>query len=142
MGVSVPAGEDFPSPRRSLSSSPPLGGQSWGEPVRDAYQYIHDHRPRFLDELFLLLRQPSISAQDLGVKECAQLLKKQMEDIGVPARILPTAGRPVVFGEIKADARARTVLIYGHYDVQPPDPLELWQSPPFELCRRLLGGGV
>ncbi len=100
--------------------------------MQDVYRYIDENRDRFLDELFLLLKQPSISAHNQGVKECAQLLQRQMEQIGVPARILPTAGHPVVFGEIKANAGARTVLIYGHYDVQPPEPLELWLSPPFE----------
>ena len=100
--------------------------------MREIYKYVDEHRGRFLDELFLLLRQVSISAQNQGVKECAQLLQRQMEEIGIPTRILPTAGHPVVFGEIKAQPGARTVLIYGHYDVQPPDPLDLWHSPPFE----------
>jgi acetylornithine deacetylase/succinyl-diaminopimelate desuccinylase-like protein len=100
--------------------------------MKDIYRYVDENRDRFLGELFLLLKQPSISAQDRGVKECAQLLRRQMEEIGIPARVLPTAGHPIVFGEIKAGAMAKTVLIYGHYDVQPPEPLELWQSPPFE----------
>jgi len=66
------------------------------------------------------------------VAECAALLKRQMEAIGVPARVVPTAGHPVVYGEVQAPGAKRTVLIYGHYDVQPPEPLELWHTPPFE----------
>ena len=100
--------------------------------MQDIFQYVEQNRERFLAELFTLLRQPSISAQNVGVSECAHLLKFQMEAIGIPARVLPTAGHPVVFGELKAPGAARTLLIYGHYDVQPPDPLDLWRTPPFE----------
>jgi len=100
--------------------------------MQDIYAYIDQNRDRFLAELFLLLRQPSVSAQSQGVADCAELLKRQMDDIGIPARVLPTAGNPVVYGELKCDGANRTVLIYGHYDVQPADPIELWNSPPFE----------
>lgn len=98
----------------------------------EIFHYVDQHRDRFLDELFVLLRQPSISAQNIGVTECAELLARQMQQVGIPARILPTAGHPVVYGEVPAPAATRTVLIYGHYDIQPPEPLELWKSPPFE----------
>jgi acetylornithine deacetylase/succinyl-diaminopimelate desuccinylase-like protein len=93
---------------------------------------VQQNRERFLAELFALLRQPSISAQNVGVAECAALLQRQMEAIGIPARIVPTVGHPVVYGEVQAPGATRTVLIYGHYDVQPPEPLELWHTPPFE----------
>lgn len=96
------------------------------------FRYVDQHRERFLRELFDLLRQPSISAQDVGVGECAGLLARQMEAIGIPTRILPTAGHPVVYGELASPGAARTVLVYGHYDIQPPEPLDLWRSPPFE----------
>ncbi len=102
----------------------------------EIFRYVDQNRRRFLDELFVLLRQPSISAQNHGVTECAHLLKRHMEDIGIPARILSTGGHPVVHGELKADGAKRTILIYGHYDVQPPDPIELWDSPPFEPTLR------
>src|SRR5574341_57330 len=98
----------------------------------EIFRYVDQNRQRFLDELFVLLRQPSISAQNHGVTECAHLLTQQMQDIGIPARILSTGGHPVVQGELKADGANRTILIYGHYDVQPADPLESWKSPPFE----------
>ena len=100
--------------------------------MKQIFGFVDQNRDRFLGELSTLLRQPSISALNQGVTECAELLKRQMEDIGIPAKILPTAGHPVVFGELKSPGAARTVLIYGHYDVQPPDPLDLWTTPPFE----------
>jgi acetylornithine deacetylase/succinyl-diaminopimelate desuccinylase-like protein len=100
--------------------------------MQDIFRYVDRHRDRFMTELCALIRQPSISAQNVGVAECAALLASQLEAIGVTARILPTAGHPVVFGEVRAPGAARTLLIYGHYDVQPPEPLELWKTPPFE----------
>jgi acetylornithine deacetylase/succinyl-diaminopimelate desuccinylase-like protein len=96
------------------------------------FRYVDQHRARFLDELCALVRQPSISAQNVGVAECAELLRGQMEAVGIPAEILPTGGHPVVYGEMSAPGAKRAVLIYGHYDVQPPEPLELWRTPPFE----------
>lgn len=99
--------------------------------MKDIFDYIDYNRDRFLSELFLLLSQPSISTQDKGVRECAELLAGQMKDIGITTKILPTAGFPVVFGELKSKNSKKTLLIYGHYDVQPPEPLELWDSTPF-----------
>jgi acetylornithine deacetylase/succinyl-diaminopimelate desuccinylase-like protein len=87
--------------------------------MHEIFRYVDRNRDRFLGELFALLRQPSISAQNLGVAECATLLKSQLEAIGVAAQIFPTTGHPVVFGEVKAPGAKRTILIYGHYDVQP-----------------------
>lgn len=100
--------------------------------MQDIFRYVDQHRDRFMAELCTLVRQPSISAQNVGVAECAALLNSQLEAIGVAARILPTAGHPVVFGEVQSPGARRTLLIYGHYDVQPPEPLELWKTPPFE----------
>jgi acetylornithine deacetylase/succinyl-diaminopimelate desuccinylase-like protein len=100
--------------------------------MNEIFAYVDQHRDRFVNELCTLVRQPSISAQNVGVAECAQLVKSQMEAIGIPGQILPTAGHPVVFGELKSPGATRTVLIYGHYDVQPPEPLDLWRTPPFE----------
>jgi acetylornithine deacetylase/succinyl-diaminopimelate desuccinylase-like protein len=100
--------------------------------VDDVFAYVASHRDRFVDELCRLLRQPSISAQDVGVKECAELVRDAVVAAGLDARVLPTGGHPVVYGEGRAAGGARTVLIYGHYDVQPPEPLEAWTTPPFE----------
>ncbi len=95
------------------------------------YQYIDDHKEQFIHELMPLLAQPSISTQGIGIKECTRLLKRMMESIGIETQIIPTDGHPVVFGHIRGKS-AKTLLVYGHYDVQPPDPLEEWESDPFQ----------
>ncbi|HSB77965.1 MAG TPA: M20/M25/M40 family metallo-hydrolase [Candidatus Methylomirabilis sp.] len=97
---------------------------------------IQARRDEFLNTLFRLLRQPSISTQGVGVVECAELVRTILEEHGISARILPTAGLPVVYGERAAGPGVKTILIYGHYDVQPPDPCEAWLSPPFEPTLR------
>jgi len=93
--------------------------------------YIEDNRERFLDELFTFLRQPSISTRNEGMEDCAELLAQMMRDAGIETTIMPTPRHPVVYGEIKR-GDGPTVLVYGHYDVQPPEPLDHWTSPPFE----------
>ncbi len=95
--------------------------------------FVKTNKDRFITELMGLLRQPSISTQGEGVPECAQLLKKEMERVGITTSLYETPMNPVVFGEVTSSASTNTILIYGHYDVQPPEPLELWESPPFEL---------
>jgi len=97
-------------------------------PVLD---FVDANSSRFVEDLRELIRQPSISAQDKGVKECAELLQRKMVEAGIDARIMPTARHPVVFGEVKGKSAKKTLLFYGHYDVQPPEPLEEWKSPPF-----------
>jgi acetylornithine deacetylase/succinyl-diaminopimelate desuccinylase-like protein len=94
--------------------------------------YLKAHEDFYLDIFFRLLRQPSVSAQRLGVVECAALLRDSMEMLGVEAEVLSTAGLPIVYGQLEVDPGAPTVLLYGHYDVQPPEPYEAWISPPFE----------
>ena len=93
--------------------------------------YIDKTLNQSLDELKKYVAQPSISAQNLGLKECAQLVKEMLEKRGFSAEIMATEGAPVVFAERKGKVD-KTILIYNHYDVQPPEPLELWDSPPFE----------
>lgn len=100
--------------------------------MKDVYRYIEENHSRYLDELFSLLRIPSISTRNQGIRECAELLAGMMEQAGVPARIIDTERHPVVFGELKNPGASKTLLIYGHYDVQPPEPLDLWISSPFE----------
>lgn len=99
-------------------------------------QYINSHKDRFLDELLELLKIPSISADPAytdDVAKAADFVKKSLEKAGVDiAEIHPTAGHPIVYAEKMVADDLPTVLVYGHYDVQPPDPLELWDSPPFE----------
>lgn len=99
-------------------------------------EYIEANRERFLDELVQWLRIPSISS-DPNSKEnmvkAAEYLKQRFVEQGVDkAEIYPTAGHPIVYAEKISDPYKPTVLVYGHYDVQPPDPLDLWTSPPFE----------
>jgi len=93
--------------------------------------YVEANRSRWLDELFQLLRQPSISTRDEGIRECASLLARFMAEARIKTQIMETARHPVVYGEILRDG-SPTLLIYGHYDCQPPEPLEEWTSPPFE----------
>ncbi len=98
--------------------------------------YIKDNKQKFLDELFSLLRIPSVSADPKykdDVFKTADFVKNSLVQAGVDmAEICPTAGYPIVYGEKIIDPSLPTVLVYGHYDVQPADPLELWDSPAFE----------
>jgi acetylornithine deacetylase/succinyl-diaminopimelate desuccinylase-like protein len=98
--------------------------------------YQEQHKERFLDELLALLRIPSVSAKtehkDDMVK-CAEEVRQRLLEAGADkAEIYPTEGHPVVYGEKIIDPSKPTVLVYGHYDVQPPEPLELWHSGPFD----------
>jgi acetylornithine deacetylase/succinyl-diaminopimelate desuccinylase-like protein len=86
----------------------------------------------YVETLFRLLRQPSISAQGVGVDECAELVVEALQDAGIDAKILQTDGSPVAYGEVGPDDAPFTLLVYGHYDVQPPEPLDEWDSEPFE----------
>jgi len=95
-------------------------------------EYVANNEDQFLEKLFVLLRQKSISTQNIGIAETSEMLKEIMEAIGIKTQLIPTDGYPVVYGEIINDPHAFTLLIYGHYDVQPPDPVEKWDSPPFE----------
>jgi len=103
--------------------------------MEKVFAYIDQNLNRFIEELFVLLRQPSVSARWEGVEECSRLLVGMMEKIGVKTRILPMGGKrnpPLVYGEVLNPEVRRTLLIYGHFDVQPPEPLEAWISPPFQ----------
>lgn len=99
-------------------------------------EYLSQNKDRFLDELLDLLRIPSVSADSnykADVARCADSVKENLLKAGcTKAEICPTAGHPIVYGEKIIDPSAPTVLVYGHYDVQPADPLELWTSGPFE----------
>lgn len=98
--------------------------------------YLQENQQRFLDELCALLRIPSVSADPAhqqDVRKAAEWIHRHFLEIGVDrAEIVETGGHPVVYAEKLVDASLPTVLVYGHYDVQPPDPLDLWNSPPFE----------
>ncbi len=99
-------------------------------------EYVANNKQRFLDELFELLRFPSVSADPkyaADVKNTAEFVAQKLRDAGADkVEVCPTAGHPIVYGEKLIDPAKPTILVYGHYDVQPADPLELWETPPFE----------
>lgn len=98
-------------------------------------EYIKEHEGRFLEELFALIRIPSISAKTEhkeDMQRCARYWQEHLQGLGVQAEVYQTAGNPIVYGEYIIDTSAPTVLVYGHYDVMPAEPLELWKSEPFE----------
>jgi acetylornithine deacetylase/succinyl-diaminopimelate desuccinylase-like protein len=98
--------------------------------------YLSEHQERFIQELLSLLRIPSVSADKAfkeHVHEAASFIAEKLVAAGADnVEICPSAGYPIVYGEKLVDKNLPTVLVYGHYDVQPADPLELWTSPPFE----------
>jgi acetylornithine deacetylase/succinyl-diaminopimelate desuccinylase-like protein len=102
----------------------------------DFKNYINENKDRFLSELFELLRIPSISSESAkkgDIIKAAEFIKERFEDLNVDkAEICETAGNPIVYAEKIIDPALPTVLVYGHYDVQPVDPIELWTSAPFE----------
>jgi len=99
-------------------------------------EYQDKNQQRFLDEMLELLRIPSISAKTEkkeDMRKCAELVKQRLLDSGADrAEVMNTDGHPVVYAEKIIDSKKPTVLVYGHYDVQPPEPLELWHSGPFD----------
>ena len=99
-------------------------------------KYLADNRQRFMDELFELIRIPSISAQSVhkpDMIKCAEWLAASLKEAGADrAEVMPTEGNPVVYAEKIIDPKKPTVLVYGHYDVMPVDPVELWHTDPFE----------
>ncbi len=100
--------------------------------LSDVFAYIDDHSQNFLARLIDYVRRPSVSASGEGMEAMADYLLAILAKIGVSARLLPTRGWPVVMGDYFINADLPTVLLYGHYDVQPPEPLEAWTTPPFE----------
>ncbi|MDR0394722.1 MAG: dipeptidase [Tannerella sp.] len=98
--------------------------------------YIQENQERFIEELFSLIRIPSVSSKREHKSDmiaCAERWKELLLSTGMTrAEVMPTAGNPVVYGERILSPEAKTVLVYGHYDVMPPEPLELWESDPFK----------
>lgn len=104
--------------------------------IRRIDDYIDQHVDGWMEELARLCAIPSVSARHEGIDECAALVKQLLDARGFSTEISSTAGHPVVFGETRGADEGHTLLFYNHYDVQPPEPLELWESPPYELTRR------
>lgn len=97
--------------------------------MQDVFDYIDAHQETFVQRVQRLCRQPSIAAQNVGIQETARMVAQLMEEVGVRPEQYATNGAPVVYGTVGSGTP--TLLIYNHYDVQPPEPLELWESPPF-----------
>jgi acetylornithine deacetylase/succinyl-diaminopimelate desuccinylase-like protein len=95
------------------------------------YSWVDEHKDQCIEELRRVVRQPSIAAQDRGVKECARLLVEMMSGLGIEARAIGAGGQPVVFGHLPSRSGNKTLVVYNHYDVQPPEPLEEWETDPF-----------
>ena len=103
--------------------------------MNDVFQYIDQHADLYVERLRLLCQQPSVAAQGYGVAECAEMVKTMLDGLGAATQLLPTGGPPVVYGEL-AGRGDRTLSFYDHYDVQPPEPLELWDSEPLGAAVR------
>jgi acetylornithine deacetylase/succinyl-diaminopimelate desuccinylase-like protein len=95
-------------------------------------RHLAQHLDGWLAELTVLCRVPSVSARHEGVEECAVLVAASLAGRGFSAEVIPSDGHPIVLAHAEGANPARTMLLYNHYDVQPPEPLELWESPPFE----------
>lgn len=100
--------------------------------LQSIFEYVEKNRESFIDRLCNYLRMPSISAHGEGIAETGQFLSEWLKGLGLETELIPTAGWPVVCGRRNDAPGKPTVILYGHYDVQPPDPLEEWVSPPFE----------
>ncbi|MCK5429411.1 MAG: M20/M25/M40 family metallo-hydrolase, partial [Anaerolineales bacterium] len=113
-------------------------------PFNKTDAYLETHLNESIAELSKLVSQPSVAAQNWGLIECAELVRDMLQRRDFNVEIMSTGGAPVVYAE-RSGRSDKTLLFYNHYDVQPPEPLELWDSPPFEPVIRdgkLFGRGV
>jgi acetylornithine deacetylase/succinyl-diaminopimelate desuccinylase-like protein len=92
--------------------------------------FVAAQHDRMVEDLKAFVAQPSVAATNLGMGEMAALVQQRLERIGATVQQIPTGGAPIVYAELGSGPR--TLLIYNHYDVQPPDPIDLWTTPPFE----------
>jgi acetylornithine deacetylase/succinyl-diaminopimelate desuccinylase-like protein len=99
-------------------------------------RHLAEHLDEWMAELRELCAVPSVSARHEGIEACAALVGRMLERRGFAVTVSPTPGHPIVLAKASGANHERTLLFYNHYDVQPPEPLELWQSPPFELTER------
>ncbi len=113
--------------------------------LNSVFAHIDSQRDAFIERLLAYVSRPSISAHGVGIAETADFLLDFLAGLGMEAQLLPSEGWPFVYGKRMDQPGAPTVLLYGHYDVQPPDPLDAWISPPFEpeiRNGRIYGRGV
>jgi acetylornithine deacetylase/succinyl-diaminopimelate desuccinylase-like protein len=96
--------------------------------MQAVYDYIDAHADEYVEDLQTLVRQPSISAQGIGLRECAVMVRDMMHGDGLDADLYElNGGPPVVYGHMTTPQSQRTMLCYAHYDVQPPEPLDAWR---------------
>ncbi|MBG6165714.1 acetylornithine deacetylase/succinyl-diaminopimelate desuccinylase-like protein [Labrenzia sp. EL_195] len=100
------------------------------------FAHIDANADEFVARVMDYVRHPSISAHDIGIRKVAEMLVSHLDGLGFDAGLVETPGHPFVLGHLTVDPSKPTVLLYGHYDVQPPDPLDAWISPPFEPTLR------
>src|SRR5262245_21914078 len=106
---------------------------SLAEPdLEKLFDHVEANREAFIARVMDYVRHPSISAHDVGIGEVAAILVDMLNSLGMEAQAVQTRNHPMVLGRRNVSSGRPTVLFYGHYDVQPPEPLELWESPPFE----------
>ncbi len=113
--------------------------------LEDALRRAEETGEEALEVLRRLVAQPSVGTRSEGIEESVLLLREVMEEAGICTRLLQNGGAPAIYGEVEGPPGAPTVLFYGHYDVQPPEPVEAWSSPPFEPSvrgGRIYGRGV
>lgn len=119
-----------PLPASTVTATAPVNPA-----LRQVLEFVDEHRQQFQEDLTELLRIPSVSADSAfrgDVQRAAQWLVEHLKQIGLAVELVETAGHPLVYAESPPVPDAPVVLVYGHYDVQPPDPLDQWKSPPFE----------
>ncbi|SFE59831.1 Acetylornithine deacetylase/Succinyl-diaminopimelate desuccinylase [Sulfitobacter brevis] len=100
--------------------------------IDSIFDYIEENQDAYVQRVMDYVSHPSISAHNIGIREVATMLVDHLKELEFEARLVETPGHPFVLGHRDVDPAKPTVLLYGHYDVQPPDPLEAWVSPPFE----------
>ena len=114
--------------------------------VPKAWKYAQKNESKFISDLMKLVSQPSISSKNIGLKECAELVRQMMDELGIHARIMKVPNGPdAIYGEMKGENDAKTLVIYNHYDVQPTEPLDEWKSEPFKPVireKKIYGRGV
>jgi len=101
------------------------------EVLREIYEYIDENSQRFVEDLRKLCQQPSISTQNIGIIDCIDLVQSMMSEVGIESEVVQTKGYPMIIGLQIFEEAEKTIGFYNHYDVQPPEPLELWETPPF-----------
>jgi len=100
--------------------------------LEKVYEYIDFNQQNFIKDLVRLVNQPSVSAKNEGIQECAKIVEEMMKKIGFSTKLIQEKkGNPLIYGELKAKESKKTLLFYNHYDVQPPEPLEEWKCDPF-----------